>query len=48
MVMDLLDRAFGGSAALMVASLLDSRAVRKKDIQEIKRLIAKHEGEGRK
>ncbi|NQT85155.1 BlaI/MecI/CopY family transcriptional regulator, partial [bacterium] len=29
MVRDLLTRAFGGSAALMVASLLDSRDVRK-------------------
>ena len=48
MVLDLLERAFGGSAALMVASLLDSRAVRKKDIKEIKRLIAEREGEGRK
>ena len=45
---DLLERAFGGSAALMVASLLDSRAVRKKDIGEIKKLIAEREGKGRK
>ncbi len=45
MVLDLLERAFGGSAALMVASLLDARAVKRKDIREIKRLIAKHEGE---
>ena len=48
MVKDLLTRAFGGSAALMVAALLDNRAVSKKDVQQIKRLIAKREGEGRK
>ena len=45
MVMDLLDRAFGGSAALMVASLIDSRGVRQKDIDEIKHLIAEREVE---
>ena len=39
MVTDLLKRAFGGSAALMVASLMDSRAVSAKDVEEIKRLI---------
>ena len=46
MVLDLLDRAFGGSAALMVASLLDARSVRKKDLAAIKRLIAEREEEG--
>ena len=45
MVLDLLDRAFGGSASLMVASLLDARSVRKKDIEAIKRLIADRDGE---
>ena len=39
MVTDLLKRAFGGSAALMVASLMDSQAVSAKDVEEIKRLI---------
>ena len=48
MIMDLLNRAFGGSAALMVAALLDTRAVRRKDIDEIKKLIAEREGEERK
>lgn len=48
MVMDLVERAFGGSAALMVASLLDSRAVRRKDVAEIKRLISEAEKEGKK
>ena len=46
MLRDLLRRAFGGSAALMVAALLDTRAVRQEDIEEIKRLIAEREQEG--
>ena len=45
MLLDLLKRAFDGSAALMVASLLDTREVRKGDIEEIRRLIAEHEAE---
>ena len=45
MVQDLLERAFGGSAALMVAALLDTRKVRAKDLDEIKRLIAEREGD---
>ncbi len=48
MVLDLLGRAFGGSAALMVATLLDSNAVTKKDIGEIKKLIAEREREGKR
>lgn len=47
MVTDLLKRAFGGKASLMVAALMDSRAVRDGDIDEIKRLIAQHETEER-
>lgn len=47
LVADLLRRAFGGSAALMVATLLDSREVGKKDIQKIKKLIADLEREKR-
>ena len=43
MVADLMGRAFGGSASLMVASLLDTRGVRKRDIQAIKRMIAERE-----
>lgn len=47
LVMDLLERAFGGSAGLMVAALLQSEKVRREDVDEIKRLIATHEKEGR-
>lgn len=45
MVKDLLKRAFDGKAALMVATLLQSRALSKKEIDEIKRLIASHKKE---
>ncbi len=48
MVTDLLKRAFGGSAALMVASLMDSRAVSKKDVEEIRRIIEERERESRR
>ena len=40
---DLLDRVFGGSSALLVASLLDEREVRPRDVAAIKRLIAGYE-----
>ena len=43
LVADLLTRAFGGSAALMVAALLDSRKLRKRELQKIKQLIAEQE-----
>jgi len=43
MVEDLLQRAFGGTAALMVAALLDARTVGDKDMQAIKQLIAERE-----
>ena len=45
MLMDLLKRAFGGSAALMIAALMESRAIHPEDIEEIKRLIALREEE---
>ena len=45
MVADLLKRAFGGSTALMLASLLNSRSIRKKDVAEIRKLIEKRKGE---
>ena len=45
MVTDLLKRAFAGNAALMVAALVDSRTVSKKDVDEIKKLMAEQEGE---
>jgi len=48
MALDVLKRAFGGNAALMVAALLDSRAVRRKDIEIIKQLIAEREREERR
>ena len=48
LVTDLLKRAFGGSAGLMVATLIESGGVRRKDIKEIKRLIAAHEKEGQR
>ena len=43
LVADLLRRAFDGSAALMVATLLDSRGVGRKDVEKIKKLIAQRE-----
>ena len=43
MLLDLAGRAFGGSAALMVAALLDTRSVRKGEIEQIKKLIARHD-----
>ncbi len=45
LVADLLGRAFGGSAALMVASLLDTDAVSDEELDEIKRLIAERESQ---
>ena len=43
LVLDLLKRAFGGSAALMLAAIIDARAVKKSDLAEIRRLIAERE-----
>jgi predicted transcriptional regulator len=48
LVQDLLSRAFGGSAALLVASLLGAASVRRKDVEAIKRLIAEQEREERR
>ena len=45
MVQDLVKRAFGGSAGLMVAALFDGNALNERDLKEIKRLIAQHEKE---
>ena len=45
MVQDLVKRAFGGSASLMVAALFESKPMNERDLAEIKRLIAKHEQE---
>ena len=43
MVQDLITRAFDGSTALMIAALFDGKAIGKRDLAEIKRLIAEHE-----
>jgi len=43
MVQDLITRAFGGSAALMVAALFDGKAISERDFEDIKRLVAEHE-----
>lgn len=43
MVADLLTRAFDGSAALMVAALLDAGDVSEKDLKDIRRMIAQRE-----
>lgn len=48
MVLDLLRRAFGGSAALMVTALLGTPAVSHKDIEEIRQLIGERRGEEQK
>ena len=45
LVLDLLKRAFDGSSALMVAALLDAKAVSKCDIEQIKKLIAEREAQ---
>jgi BlaI family penicillinase repressor len=45
MLADLIARAFQGSAALMVASLLDSKNVNARELAKIKRLIAEREQE---
>jgi len=48
LVGDLLRRAFDGSAALMVAALLDTRAVDRQELDEIQRIIAEQgEGDGK-
>ena len=43
MIKDLLSRAFGNSASLLVAALLDSSKVSDEEILEIKQLIAERE-----
>ncbi len=42
---DILQRAFEGSALSMVAALLDTRMVSKRDVDEVKQLIREHEKE---
>jgi predicted transcriptional regulator len=46
MVLDLVRRAFGGSAALMVSTLLDGLPISKAELREIRRLIAEREKGG--
>ncbi len=43
MVQDLLKRGFRGSPSLMMAALLESRTVNKRDMKKIQQLIAKYE-----
>lgn len=45
MVQDLLKRGFRGSPSLMMAALLESRTVNKRDMKRIQQLIAKYERE---
>ena len=45
MVKDLVDRAFDGSAPLMVAALVNSKNVGRKELAEIQRLINLRERE---
>ena len=47
LVDDLLDRAFGGSAMQLVMSALSSRRTSRKELAEIRRLIAEREGGSR-
>ena len=48
MIHDLLNRAFGGSPSLMVATLLDNRTVSDEDIEKIEKLITERKKEARK
>ncbi|HDY90465.1 MAG TPA: BlaI/MecI/CopY family transcriptional regulator [bacterium] len=48
MIRELMNRAFGGSASLMVAALMDSHAVPDKDIEKIEQLISERKKEARK
>jgi len=43
MVLDIVNRVFAGSPALMVAALLDSPNVSNRDLEKIKQLIAERE-----
>ena len=45
LALDVLKRAFAGSAANMMAALIDSRAVTDSDIEKIERLIAERKNE---
>jgi predicted transcriptional regulator len=43
LVEDIVRRAFGGSAALMVAALIDGRAVSRKELKAIRKLLDERE-----
>ena len=45
MLLDLVNRVFGGSPALMVAALLDCPKLRQADLKKIKQLLAEREKE---
>ena len=46
LVGDLLDRAFAGSAAQLVMHALSGRKTSKEELDEIRKILAAHEGEG--
>ena len=46
LVGDLLDRAFAGSAAQLVMHALSGRKTSKEELDEIRQILAAHEGEG--
>jgi BlaI family transcriptional regulator, penicillinase repressor len=48
MVLDLLTRAFSDSVSLMVTTILNSRDIKKDELEELKKLIAEHEREAEK
>jgi predicted transcriptional regulator len=48
LVADLLSRAFGGSAGLLVAAVLDARKLPREELEDIKKAIAQREMEGGK
>jgi BlaI family penicillinase repressor len=48
MALDMVKKVFDGSAALMVASLIDGNTVSDRERQAIRRLLAEREKEGRK
>ena len=47
LVRDLVDRAFGGSAAQLVMQALAARPASREELKEIRRLIAEHERKDR-
>jgi len=48
MVQDLVSRGFQGSPSLMMAALLESRTVKKRDMERIRRMIAEYGKKGKR